>query len=451
MSTNQQDRREFLRRTTGIVATGALAPYWFTGDDAAAQESQSKHDRYGLGAIGAGGQAGDIVPAARRYADVVAVCDVDRQHAESGRRRFSDGKADIYEDYRNLLDRKDVDVVTIAVPDHWHTKIAIDALRAGKDVYCEKPLTLTIDEGKKLRRVARETGRVFQVGTQQRSSPDLFLKAIAMVQAGRIGTVKRVTCAIGGAPTSGPLEKIAPPAHLNWERWLGQAPLVDYIEQRCHGWFRWWYEYSGGMVTDWGAHHVDIATWGIGMERSGPLTVEALSASHPVPFKNGFPTVDNQYNTATEFRVQCMFPNGVEMIIRHDTDNGVLFEGTEGRIFVDRGQLIGKAVEQLIENPLPEDAITKLYKGKRPGNSIPNISESGGHVRNFFECVRDRSEPISDVFTHLAALDTCHLANIAIRLGRKLNWDAERGQIVGDDEANGLLSRKQRKGYEITT
>ena len=436
---NKQNRREFLCKTTGAVAAGAMAPYWFTGASAAAQESTSKNDRPVMGAIGAGSRAGGVVPSARRFADVVAVCDVDRHHLEKGKEEFSDGKADTYEDYRKILDRKDIDIVTIIVPDHWHTKIAIEALQAGKDIYCEKPLTLTIDEGKKLRKVVKETGRVFQVGTQQRSNPELFLKAIALVHAGRIGKVKRVTCSIGGAPSSGPLEKTDPPSHLNWERWLGQTPLVDYIERRCHYEFRWWYEYSGGKLTDWGAHHVDIATWGIGMEKSGPTSVESLSATHPVPFEDGYPTIDNEYNTATEFNVQCMFPNGVKMIIRHDTDNGILFEGTEGRIFVNRGRITGKPVEDLADNPLPEDAITRLYKGKEPGD----------HMRNFFECLRDRSEPVSDVFTHLRALDTCHLANIALRLGRKLNWDAEKEQIVGDDEANSWLSRNQRQGYEI--
>ena len=159
----------------------------------------------------------------------------------------------------------------IGTPDHWHTKICIDAMQAGKDIYCEKPLTLTIDEGKKLGQVAKETGRVVQVGTQQRSDHNrVFLLAVAMVRDGRIGKIRKVTAAIGGGPTGGPFPADNPPAELNWDMWLGQAPKVDYREHRCHAEFRWWYEYSGGKLTDWGAHHVDIGQWAIGMENSGP-------------------------------------------------------------------------------------------------------------------------------------------------------------------------------------
>jgi predicted dehydrogenase len=211
-----------------------------------------------------------------------------------------------------------------------------------------------------------------------------------------------------------------------------------YPESRTHYEFRWWYEYSGGKMTDWGAHHIDIAQWAIGMDHSGPLSVEG-TAEHPVPFKDGHPTISNQYNTATKFLVKCVFPNGVELTVRDDTENGILIEGDKGRIFVSRGSLKVKPVEELADNPLPEDAITNLYKGKRPGD----------HMRNFFECIKTREQPISDVVTHHRAMTTCHLANIAIRLGRALKWDPEMEQIVGDDAANAWVKREQRKGYEI--
>jgi predicted dehydrogenase len=388
---------------------------------------------------------------------VAAVCDVDAEHLRAGHERVTKEQekkgvqrsVDQYEDYRKILDRKDIDVVTIVTPDHWHSKIAIEALQAGKDVYCEKPLTLTIDEGKQICKVMKQTGRVFQVGTQQRSEMNQrFLTAIAMIRDGRIGKVQKVSCAIGGSPTSKELPKVEVPKELNWEMWLGQAPLVDYVsgpkkekgypESRCHYEFRWWYEYSGGKMTDWGAHHVDIAQWAIEMDNSGPISVEG-TATHPVPYKDGYPTVDNQYNAATEFMITCMFPNGVEMVIRHDTDNGILFEGDKGRIFVSRGKLSGKPVEELEENPLSEDALTKVYRGKKPGN----------HMANFFECIKTREQPISDVFSHHRSMTTCHLANIAIRLGRKLQWDPQKEEIVGDPEANAWQKREQRKGYEI--
>ena len=294
----------------------------------------------------------------------MAVCDVDRNRAEDA---SDGGKRTIYEDYRKLLDRKDIDAVTISTPDHWHAKIAIDAMRAGKDVYCQKPLTLTIDEGKKLCKVVKETGRVFQVGTQQRSTSEFFLTAVAMCQLGRIGKIRRVTCAIGGGSAGGPFKKTPPPPELDWDMWLGQAPKVEYIKERCHSTFRCWYEYSGGELTDWGAHHVDIAQWAIGMDHSGPLSVEPISFTLPVPFEKGYPKVDDCYNTATAFMIKCMFPNGVELIIRHDTDNGILFEGEKGRFFVNRGKLTGKPVERLKDNPIPADVLTKLRKGK-PGS-----------------------------------------------------------------------------------
>jgi predicted dehydrogenase len=432
-------RRDFLRVS---AASPLLLPF---ASRTLADEPQGKNDRPRLGLIGAGGQGTGDANWAANYGDFVAVCDVDRKHVERARTsdKIGKGKAEAYEDYRKLLDRDDIDAVIIGTPDHWHTKICIDAMKAGKDVYCEKPLTLTIDEGKKLCAVAKDTGRVVQVGTQQRSNHNrVFLLAVAMVRSGRIGDIRRVTAAIGGAPSGGPFPKEKPPEELNWDMWLGQAPLVDYIKQRCHGNFRWWLEYSGGKLTDWGAHHVDIGQWGIGMENTGPTTIEVEKGVFPVEFKAGYPTVDDCYNTATEFLVKTTFPNGVPLYIRHDTENGVTFQGTKGRIFVtrDRIDLDGAAVDALYKDPVPESLLIELRKGKR----------LDGHMENFLECCRDRSTPVADVWSHHRALTTCHLANIALRLNRKLTWDPEKEEIVGDSEANSFLSREQRKGYEIT-
>jgi predicted dehydrogenase len=442
MSDRRINRRRFLGASAALGVGAVLPPEWLNLPSAMAQESKSPNARPRVGCIGVGSRGSGISRDAATYGDVVALCDVDRSRVEKANAdaKLGGGKAVLYEDYRKLLDRKDVDVVIIGTPDHWHTKVCIDALRSGKDVYCEKPLTLTIDEGKKLCKVVQETGRVMQVGTQQRSEMgNRFLTAVAMVREGRIGKVKKVTCAIGGAPTGGPFPKATPPAGLNWDMWLGQAPLVDYREKRCHYEFRWWYEYSGGKLTDWGAHHVDIAQWAIGMERSGPLTVEPVSVKHPVPFKYGYPTEDDRYNTATEFLVRCMFPNDVEMVIRHDTENGITFEGEKGTFFVSRGKLSGEPVDALKENPISDLRLTILRKGKRLSS----------HMANFFECARDRALPVSDVYSHHRAMTTCHLANIALRLGQKLTWDPATEQMVGDAEANHWQAREQRKGYEI--
>ena len=412
----QTSRRDFLK-TSAAASAAASLPYWFTTslsaqDQARQSAEKSPNERFVIGCIGTGSRWDGVGPEAMNYGDVVAVCDVDRNHAEKAHKRVTekqkkagrDIEVAIYEDYRKIIDDPKIQVVTIVTPDHWHTKIAIEAMRAGKDVYCEKPLTLTIQESKQIRKVLEETGRVFQVGTQQRSEMDQrFLKAVALVREGRLGQIKTVQCAIGGAPSSGPIPAIEAPGHLNWDMWLGQAPLVDYrweeivreegegekkeikkdTRTRCHYEFRWWYEYSGGKLTDWGAHHVDIGQWAIDQcgPGQGPTVIEPVVAEHPVEFdSNGMPRDDSRYNTATAFLVKALFPNGVEMTIRHDTDNGILFEGTEGRIFVGRGSLKGKPVEDLEQNPLPEDALKKVYKGKEPQS----------HMGTFFQCVRDR-------------------------------------------------------------
>ena len=443
MSRSKSTRRDFLRVS---AASPLMLPLVVPSGRATAEAFQQKNERPRLALIGAGGQGSGDANWASNYGDFVAVCDVDKNHVE--RAKASDGigkgKADGYEDYRKVLDRKDVDAVIIGTPDHWHSKILIEAMKAGKDAYCEKPMTLTIDEGKLIGKVAKQTGRVVQVGTQQRSDHNrVFLLAVAMVRAGRIGKIRKVTAAIGGAPSGGPFPKEKPPEVLNWDMWLGQAPKVEYIKQRCHSEFRWWYEYSGGKMTDWGAHHVDIGQWAIGMDESGPTSIEVVKSELPVEYKGGLPTVDDRFNTPTSFVVHAKFANNVTLEIRDDTENGVTFEGSNGRIFVtrDRIDLSGGSVDALLKNPVPESLLIELRKGKKVD----------GHMPNFFECARDRSTPVSDVWTHHRALTTCHLANIAIRLGgRKLTWDPAKEEIVGDSEANSWLSRPQRAGYEVT-
>ena len=458
--TQPTTRRDFLKSST-LAAAGASMPYWFTTKRSLAEEaSRSPNERPTVGCIGTGSRWGGVGPAAFRYADCVAVCDVDANHAQAGKARVVDihqkaGRptdVDVYEDYQKILNRNDVDLVTIVTPDHWHSKIAIEAMQAGKDVYCEKPLTLTIHEGKQIIKVLEETNRVFQVGTQQRSEMNQnFLRAIALIRDGRIGDVKHVTCDIGGSSDSGPIPVAPVPEGLNWEKWLGQTPVVDYRfkengrwgNSRCHYEFRWWYEYSGGKMTDWGAHHVDIAQWAIGQigPGQGPVSIEPVMHKHPVPFKDGMPQQDDRYNAATEFDVKVMFQNGVEMhIVNSSPDkNGILFTGTKGRFHVARGRMKGAPVEALENHPLPDGAIAEVYGGKQPTS----------HMENFIDCVKTREKPISDVWTHHKAMCTCHLANIAIRLDKTLEWNPETEEITNDDQARSMQAREQRKGYEI--
>jgi predicted dehydrogenase len=450
-------RRKFLTSTVAAASAGA-APYFLTARVTQATEVQSKNDRIRIGLIGAGNMGVGNLEAANDWCDVVAIADVDGTHAARANKKLSQGKAVVYSDYRRVLERTDLDALHIATPDHWHAKVLVEAMLAGFDVYCEKPLTLTIDEGKLIRKVRKETGRIVQVGTQQRSTFDLFVKAIAIVQAGRLGRIKKLQAAIGGAPESASIPVAKHPTELDWDRWLGPAPLAEYrrldvkqdnrspqILTNCHNEFRWWYDYSGGTLTDWGAHHVDIAIWALAANGQ-PTAPQSIGGevTHPVPFKDGYPVVNDRYHVATKFVFQVALPDGVELIIRDDTRNGVLIEGDKGRIFVNRGELAGKPVENLLEDPLPEDAIHKAYKG------FPMVSdERKAHWANFVHCLRERQEPISDIDSHLEALDICHLATLSGRLGRSLQWDSQQQQIVGDDQANEFLSRTYRKGYEI--
>ncbi len=442
------------RRTVLAGSAAAVAvPYFAWQPRTLAAETRSPADRIALGLIGAGSISQANLGAAKKWIDVVAIADVDASRRDEVNEKFAGGKAAVFDDYRKVLERKDVDVIHVATPDHWHTKPVVEAMLAGKDVYCEKPLTLTIDEGKIIRRVQRETGRIVQVGTQQRSTFHLFVKALAIVAEGRLGKINRVEARIGAPPTSPAIPALPPPAGLDWDRWLGPAPKVEYRfmkdgkqnKTNCHYEFRWWYEYSGGKLTDWGAHHVDIAVWALGLngQTAGPLSIGG-TAKHPVAFKDGMPVEKDRYNTATEFHFTVEYPGGTQLVIRHDEDNGVLIEGDQGRVFVSRGKLAGKPVDDLQDHPLPENAIAKVYKG------LPvQENERSGHWANFLWCAKNRKEPISDVHSHMKMLNICHLAGISARLGRGLKWDDAAERIVGDDQAAAMLSRPSRQGYAI--
>jgi predicted dehydrogenase len=418
---------------------------------------QSPNDRPVFATIGLRNQGWAITSKSFKFANFAALADVDSKVLEDnvGKVQKAQGnKPDAYKDYRKILDRKDIDAVMIATPDHWHTKIAVEAMLAGKDVYCEKPLTLTIDEGKLIERIVKQTGRVFQVGTMQRTEfNNQFLTAVALVQHGRIGKVKKVTCGIDAMEASPMIPETAVPEGLDYDFWLGPAPSVAYralpelrqgygggvpLYSNGHYSFRNWHEYSGGKLTDWGAHHVDIACWAIGANQTGPSKVTPVNFKLPVEYKDGHPTVSDRYNAATNFEIHAAMPNDVLMVITSEGDNGILFEGTEGRFFVNRGKITGKPVEELKDKPLPEGAIEAIYGGK--------VSEN--HTENFTAAMKSRKQPISDVWTHNRMLEICHLSNIAMRFGRALTWDPEKRQIVGDDQANAMLSRPSRKGYE---
>jgi predicted dehydrogenase len=349
------------------------------------------------------------------------------------------GHARIYEDYRGLLEQKDVEVVMIGTPDHWHTKMVIDACRAGKDVYVEKPLTLTVDEGKLLCEVVRETKRVVQVGTWQRSDVR-FRQACELVQSGRLGKVKKAIVTIDGNPTGGPFRNVPEPKHLNWNLWLGQAPSVPYCEERCHYTFRWWHEYSGGKMTDWGAHHVDIAQWGIGANQSGPTEIEGQAK---------FPKIENGYNMPPEFHANLKYPNGVEVEIRSKGKIGVRFQCEKGEVFVTRGSIESNPPELLKELEMDRSSYALYADDIHFEPKVGKLESIENHMRNFFDCVQSRKMPISDVVSQHRSVSTCHLANLSMRLNRPLRWDPNKELFEGDKEASGWLLRQQRKGFEV--
>ena len=450
-------RRKFLQKSTAV---GFLvgAPTIWNRSTSFAQEANSRPT---IAAIGVGGsrgrynRGGQIARQAAELGQMIACCDVDDLHSAEFNVNF-DNQLNLYRDYRELFDKETPDIVTIGTPDHWHVPIATAALHAGCDVYCEKPLTLTIQEGIDICQAVEETGRIFQVGTQQRSEYDLwFLKAIAMVQSGRLGNNVNAYVAVGGSDTGGPFKSTEAPSNLDWNLWLGPAPEVGYSEERRRM-FRWWFEYSGGKLTDWGAHHIDIAQWALGCQNTGPLQISGNGRFPPIvpdnfdwnTYLDGQIKLPNGYNTPTEFSIDLEMATGSVINVSHhyrreenniDFGNGILFEGDDGRIFVNRGKVTGKPVEDLTEADHKEldDLVAKLYQGRTPGN----------HMKNFFQCVEERVQPISDVFTHHKTMTSCHLCNIMMMLGRSLSWDPEVEQFIGDDQANALMSRHRREGF----
>ena len=417
-------RREFLK--AAAVAPAVTVPYLWTSAARAATEQ----DKLQVASIGVGGRGSGIGRQAASLGQMVACCDADKNRAMGFAKPFG---CDVYQDYRQVLDRKDIDVITIGTPDHWHVKIAIEAMQAGKDVYCEKPLTLTVDEGKLAQKAVKQTGRILQVGTQQRSEyASRFLKAVVIARSGRLGEKLKAISSVGRAQKGGPFTESDPPAHLDWNLWLGQAPMTPYIKERTHYQFRWWQEYSGGQVTDWGVHHTDIAMWALGMEKTGPVSVEG---------KGEFNKEPDCYNVAHSFDTTMKFANGHEIVLNSGR-NELIIEGEKGRIRVNRGGLSGKPVEEIMASKDDTDwlnqEVEKLYGGK----VVP-------HMQNFFDCVKSRNQPISDCFSHHRSVSVCHLANIAMALDRKLDWDPVKEDFVGDEQASSMLSRKQREAFAI--
>jgi predicted dehydrogenase len=434
-------RRAFLKRCSVLAAMTGV-PVWFVERALAAEKpasSRSPNDRPGVALIGCGGQGTRDAQNAASWGDVVAVCDVDEKHAETAAQKLTvEGKVPkTYGDFRKVLERDDVHVIVNGTPDHWHTLVNLGAARAKKDVYAEKPLTLTIDEGRRLVIAVKKSGIVLQTGTQQRSSPR-FRLACELVRNGRIGKLKAANVWLPAGLREGPFVTATAPAELNWDFWLGQAPKVDFVRERCHRTFRFWYDYSGGTMTDWGAHHNDIAYWAIGL--LAPRTIESRVLVQPIP---------GGYDTFAEYEVNYTYADDTRLNILTTRDdsiygakvnqegqrNGIRFEGTDGWIWVNRDG-ISASEPELLKTPLPDDAV-RLYS-------------SSNHMGNFFECVGSRKPPICDVETGHRSATMCHLGAISMRTGRKLTWDSKAERFVGEfaREGNTHVQRELRAPYD---
>jgi len=430
-------RRQFLCRAAagaaGALTFPTILPSSALGKDGAVAPSE----RIVMGCIGWGQIAPGDLGECIRHPDVqfVAVCEVDSERRERARKTVEDYYAAKstagsyqgctgYHDFRDLIARPDIDAVIVAVPDHWHALIVVAAARAGKDIYCEKPLSLTIDQGKRMRDAVQRYGRVLQTGSQSRSKRNTR-HACELVQNGHIGQLKAVKVGLPKSPYFPKQPVMAVPPGFDYDFWLGPAPWAPYTEKRCHVHYRWILDYSDGMIADWGAHQLDLAQWGLGRQLSGPVWVEGTGK---------FPR-DGLTDAATEFNFKCGYANGLVLECSTDFEGGVRFEGTEGWVHTGHGGFFRSQPESLIDSVIGPNEI-RLY-------------DSPDHHRNFLDCVRTRSVPIAPVEVGHRSATVCHLANIAMLLGRRVHWDPAREQFVGDSEANRMLARAMRAPWDL--
>jgi len=446
-------RRDFLRRTIVAGAGGFAFPTIVPGTALGLSGEVAASERITLAVIGTGNQGFNDINSFLKDGRVqlVAVCDVNRESPgywegkvggrEPARRLVEDryGKdrrSGTYRgcaavaDFREILGRPDLDAVEICTPDHWHALMVVEACKARKDIYCQKPLSLTIAEGRTMSYAVNKSKVVFQTGSQQRSD-SRFRRACELVRNGRVGELRTVRVGLPGGRTdyakTADRKKPEPvPDGFDYNVWLGPAPDAPYAPARCHVNFRWMYDYSGGNVTDWGGHHPDCAQWGMGTEMTGPIEIRNA--------KGVFPP-DELWNTATEYSFEAVYDNGVTMIISNKEKMGVTFEGTRGKIYVDRGKL---------------EADPKAILDSKIGPDEIHLYKSDDHFRNFIDCVRSREPTAAPVEVAHRSITICHLGNIAMRLKReKLRWDPRTEQLIGDDEGAKMLSRPYRAPWSL--
>ncbi len=390
-----------------------------------------------MGCIGVGGRGSSNLGIfkSKKEAQIVAACDVDAGHlARALRSAGLDAKSG-YRDFREVLAREDVDSVMVGTPDHWHALIASAAVKAGKDVYCEKPLAASIAEGQSLVRTVKESDRILQCGTQRRSMAGCRI-ACELVRNGRIGKVTRVEVGVPGtfAIRGGFTGEESPeeiPSGFDYERWLGPCSDAPYTRARCHFNFRWVAEYAPGYITDWGAHYLDIAQWGLGTDRSGPVEVDA---------QNVRVREKGIYDAPESFRIVYTYASGAQAILVSTDDRsrwGMKFFGEKGTVYVESKNVDVKP-GTVDAGPIREDEI-HLYDAKND------------HHGNFLDCVRSRKEPSAPVEIAHRSASICQIGAISAALGRKLKWNPDTERFVGDDEANSKLARPMRKPWTLAS
>ena len=438
MTQNQSvNRRQFLKTATGVAAGAIAFPYYVSASALGNDGAVAASNRIVMGCIGVGSQGTGNMRGflGKRQVQLVAVCDVDKRNRDRAKefvdKRYGNSDCKTYPDFRDVIARDDIDALSLAMPDHWHSIPVVMAARAGKDMYGEKPLARTIREGRAMADAVKRYGRIWQTGSWQRSVRN-FHRGCELVRNGRIGKVTRVEV---GLPTGGgggdPLIQ-AVPADLDWDFWLGPAPWRPYMKysNRAPHWdWRWIMDYSGGQLTDWAGHHIDIAHWGLGFDETGPVEIEG----------KGLYPEDGIYDVPTAYKFTCKYANGVTMTVANDRQQpkgmGTVWYGEKGWLYVDRGDKLEAEPRGILDEKIGDDEI-KLY-------------ESRDHQQNFLDCVVSRQETITPIETALRSISVGLLGEIAMLTESKLRWDPDKEVFLNNDRANRLLSRPMRSPWHL--
>ncbi len=451
------DRRDFLKQTLGAGAAGTAllaARQGIAQTAASAEKVAGANDRIRIALVGAGGQGrADLLTMLRtQKVDCVAIADVDDAQAEIAVKAVAESghaKPDlVVRDYRRVLERPDIDAVVVGTPDHWHALVTIDACLAGKDVYCEKPLATSIAEGRAMVKAARKTGRIVQVGTQQRSTTH-FGEAISFLRSGQLGKIRTVTvwAYLDWKAEIPPLPDEPAPLTVDYDMWLGPAPQRPFNRNRFHFTFRWYWDYSGGLMTDWGAHWLDVANWGMQLADG---TVQVPTEVMSIGGKLGYPKDAMETPDTQQVLFKC---SDYSIIWQHALglgrgpearEHGAAFHGNNGVLLLDRNgwEVVPETVFLSGPRSYRMTGIPQQPRGRGPeGLDL--------HVKNFLDCLRTRQRPAADVEVGHQSVSVCHLANIAYRTGRIVKWDPVAEQVIGDPEAQKLVSREYRAPWKL--